>query len=204
MPTSLPEHCQYFATAGPPKNSMKLKRQWFEFIPPSFQTLKLSIWAGSRSRTRSTHGGLSMDYITVGRRRGRPSESDDPPVGHPHLRLVSHLGEPQRAAHNSTSRSPASSLLWSAARTSQWRLGRLRLISKHSIGAFPGYPYGRSDCGMGRAQDVHRIGYSGNGEGGNASSTSELLGCREGRSSRSIFCHLWTNYCHGLKWLTPA
>ena len=30
----------------------------------------------------STQGGLSMDYVTVGRRRGRPSESDDPPVWH--------------------------------------------------------------------------------------------------------------------------
>ena len=145
-----------------------------------------------------------MDYVTVGRRRGRPSESDGPPVGHPHLRLVSHLEEPQRAAHNSTSRSPASSLLGSAARTSQWRLGRSRLITKHSIGAFPGYPFCRSDCGMGRAQDAHRIGHSGNGEGGNTSSTSQLRGCREGWSSRIIFCHLWTNYNRGLKWLTSA
>ena len=34
--------------AGTPKDSMKLKQQWFEFIPPSLQTLKLSIWARSR------------------------------------------------------------------------------------------------------------------------------------------------------------
>ena len=85
-----------------------------------------------------------MDYITVGRRRGRPSESDDPPVGHPHLRLVSHLGESQSLTHNSISRSPASSLLGSAARTSQWHQGRLWLITKHGIDAFLVIPFAKA------------------------------------------------------------